>query len=202
MTHAPGAYRPSMDQSSALTEPQHDSVTFPEGLTLDCGRHLETLTVAYRCYGTLNAARAQRYHDLPRSNRRSVCRRAESGDRQARLVGACGRAGRPVDTDKFFVICANVLGGCMGSTGPRSPRDGNPAEPWGTDFPPVTIHDMVRAQKRLVDHLGIEKLFAVVGGSMGGMQALSWAAQYPAVGVRLRAGGDRALSFRAKHRLP
>ena len=58
MTHAPGAYRPSMDQSSALTEPQHDSVTFPEGLTLDCGRHLETLTVAYRCYGTLNAARS------------------------------------------------------------------------------------------------------------------------------------------------
>jgi homoserine O-acetyltransferase len=87
--------------------------------------------------------------------------------------------GRPVDTDRFFVICANVLGGCMGSTGPRSPRDDDPAQPWGTDFPPVTIRDMVRAQKRLTDHLGIARLFAVLGGSMGGMQALEWAATYP-----------------------
>jgi homoserine O-acetyltransferase len=179
MTHAPGAYRPSMDQSSALTEPHHESVIFPEGLTLDCGRHLQTLTVAYRCYGTLNASRR---------NAILICH-ALTGDQYVaepnpvtgkpgwweRVVGP----GRPVDTDKFFVICANVLGGCMGSTGPRSPRDGNPAEPWGTEFPPVTIHDMVRAQKKLIDHLGIEKLFAVVGGSMGGMQALSWAALYP-----------------------
>jgi homoserine O-acetyltransferase len=168
-----------MDQSPTLTEPQHASVTFPEGLTLDCGRRLESLTIAYRCYGTLNPARR---------NAVLICH-ALTGDQYVaepnpvtgkpgwweRVVGP----GRPVDTDKFFVICANVLGGCMGTTGPRSPRDGNPDEPWGTDFPPVTIHDMVRAQKRLIDHLGIEKLFAVVGGSMGGMQVLSWAAQYP-----------------------
>ena len=75
--------------------------------------------------------------------------------------------GRPIDTDRYFVICANVLGGCMGSTGPRSLRDDG-AGPWGTDFPPVTIHDMVRAQKMLIDHLGITRLFAVLGGSMGG----------------------------------
>jgi homoserine O-acetyltransferase len=84
-----------------------------------------------------------------------------------------------VDTGKYFVICANVLGGCMGSTGPRSPHDERPGEPWGTEFPAVTIADMVRAQKRLVEHLGIARLFAVIGGSMGGMQTLAWAALYP-----------------------
>jgi homoserine O-acetyltransferase len=80
------------------------------------------------------------------------------------------------------VICANVLGGCMGSTGPLSLRDdvppGSPVQPWGTDFPPVTIRDMVRAQKRLIDHLGIPRLFAVIGGSMGGMQVLEWASTF------------------------
>ena len=86
--------------------------------------------------------------------------------------------GRPVDTDRYFVICANVLGGCMGSTGPRSLREDGGGL-WGTDFPPVTIHDMVRAQKRLIDHLGIRRLFAVLGGSMGAMQALQWVASYP-----------------------
>ena len=90
-----------------------------------------------------------------------------------------------MDTDRFFVICANVLGGCMGSTGPRSTRDGG-GRAWGTDFPPITIRDMVRAQKRLVDHLGIGRLFAVVGGSMGGMQVLEWAASYPRFRVRRR----------------
>ena len=86
-----------------------------------------------------------------------------------------------MDTDRYYVVCANVLGGCMGSTGPRSPRpDGTPPGcPWGTDFPPITIRDMVAAQRRLVDHLGIPRLFAVVGGSMGGMQVLEWAATYP-----------------------
>jgi homoserine O-acetyltransferase len=86
--------------------------------------------------------------------------------------------GRPVDTDRLFVICPNVLGGCMGSSGPMSvnPQTG---DPWGTDFPPVTIRDMVRQQKRLIEHLGITRLFAVIGGSMGGMQVLQWAALYP-----------------------
>ena len=85
--------------------------------------------------------------------------------------------GKAVDTDKFFVICANVLGGCDGTTGPNSPRPGS-ARAYGTDFPPLTIRDMVAVQAKLLDHLGIACLFAVIGGSMGGMQALVWATHF------------------------
>jgi len=168
-----------MDQSGIFPETEHQAVIFDDGLALDCGRRLRTLTVAYRTYGRLNDAR---------SNAVLICH-ALTGDQYVaeenpvtgkpgwwdRLVGP----GKPVDTGRFFVICANVLGGCMGSTGPRSPHDDRPDQPWGTEFPTVTINDMVRAQKRLVDHLGIDKLFAVIGGSMGGMQVLAWAAMYP-----------------------
>ena len=85
--------------------------------------------------------------------------------------------GKPIDTDRFFVICPNVLGGCMGSTGPASinPTTG---KPWGLDFPVITIGDMVDAQVPLIDHLGIDQLFCVIGGSMGGMQVLEWAARH------------------------
>lgn len=140
---------------------------------------LPSVTVAYRTYGTLNEAK---------SNAILICH-ALTGDQYVaeqnpetgrpgwwqRVVGP----GAPVDTEKYFVICANVLGGCMGSTGPHSPHAEKPGALWGTDFPAITIHDMVRVQKRLIEHLGIQKLFAVVGGSMGGMQALSWAVQFP-----------------------
>ena len=86
--------------------------------------------------------------------------------------------GKPLDTDKYFIICANVIGGCMGSTGPLSR---NPAtdHPYGTQFPVVTIGDMVSCQRRLIDSLGIDKLLAVVGGSVGGMQVLEWSVRYP-----------------------
>src|ERR1700722_5021313 len=133
-----------MDQSSAQTEPQHDSVTFPEGLTLDCGRHLQTLTVAYRCYGTLNAARR---------NAILVCHALTGDQYVAEPNPVTGRPGwwdslvgpgKPIDTNRFFVICSNVLGGCMGTTGPQSTRPEGGL--WGTDFPPVTMADMVRAQ--------------------------------------------------------
>jgi len=167
-----------MDQIATLAGVEHQHVTF-DGLALECGTVLPRLTVAYRTYGTLNAAR---------SNAILVCH-ALTGDQyvaeQHPVTGKDGwwemvvGPGKPIDTDRFFVICANVLGGCMGSTGPRSERDGRPGELWGTDFPAVTIRDMVRAQKRLVEHLGIARLFAVMGGSMGGMQVLEWAALYP-----------------------
>ncbi len=168
-----------MDQNPAFPETQHQSVTFPQGLTLDCGQHLAAVTVAYRTYGTLNAQK---------SNAILICH-ALTGDQYVAernpetgkpgwweyLVGP----GQPVDTDKYFVICANVLGGCMGSTGPRSAHPDGSGRPWGTDFPQVTIQDMVRAQKLLVGHFGIARLFAVIGGSMGGMQVLAWATLYP-----------------------
>jgi homoserine O-acetyltransferase len=168
-----------MDTSATLAATEHSpNVTFEEGMTLDCGIRLRRLTVAYRTYGTLNAAR---------SNAVLVCHALTGDQYVAETHPVTGKdgwwdmvvgPGRPIDTDRYFVIGANVLGGCMGSTGPRSERaDG--VGPWGTDFPPVTIHDMVRAQKMLIDHLGIARLFAVLGGSMGGMQVLQWAASYP-----------------------
>jgi len=161
----------------------HTHVVFDDGIVLECGATLKRHTVAYRTYGTLNA---------DRSNAMLVCH-ALTGDQYVAethpITGKPGwwesivGPGLPVDTDRFFVICPNVLGGCMGSTGPLSKRelpDGTELdEPWGTDFPPVTIRDMVRAQKRLIDHLGIQRLFAVLGGSMGGMQVLQWAESYP-----------------------
>jgi len=147
-------------------------------LKLDAGVALSPFQIAYKTYGTLNAAR---------SNAVLVCH-ALTGDQHVAsehpitkksgwwetMVGA----GKPIDTERYFVICPNVIGACMGSTGPASI---NPAtgKPWGLEFPVVTVRDMVRAQAMLLDHLGIDSLFAVAGGSMGGMQALEWAASYP-----------------------
>jgi homoserine O-acetyltransferase/O-succinyltransferase len=168
-----------MDTSTTLAAIEHTPfVVFDDGMTLDCGARLQRLTVAYRTYGRLNAQR---------SNAVLVCHALTGDQYAAEIHPVTGKEGwwesvvgpgKPIDTDRYFVICANVLGGCMGSTGPRSRRDDGDGL-WGTDFPPVTIHDMVRAQKRLIDHLGIERLFAVLGGSMGGMQVLQWVASYP-----------------------
>ena len=147
-------------------------------IRLDCGVELGPITVAYQTYGRLNA---------DRSNAILICH-ALTGDHYvadphpitgkpgwwAELVGP----GRVFDTDRYFLICSNVLGGCMGTTGPM---EINPAtgQPWGLGFPVITIGDMVQVQARLVDHLGIGQLFCVVGGSMGGMQVLEWAQAYP-----------------------
>jgi homoserine O-acetyltransferase len=153
-------------------------MTFAAPLTLDCGRQLAPFTIAYMTYGTLNAAK---------SNAVLVCH-ALTGDQfvasRHPLTGKSGwwdimvGPGKPIDTDRFFVICTNVIGGCMGSTGPASinPKTG---AAYGLDFPVVTIRDMVRAQAMLIEALGIEKLLCVAGGSMGGMQVLQWAASYP-----------------------
>lgn len=147
-------------------------------LVLDSGATIEDWQIAYQTYGTL---------DAKRSNAVLVCH-ALTGDQHAAsrnpVTGKPGwwetmvGPGKPIDTDRYFVICSNVLGGCMGTTGPAST---NPAKGrvWGLDLPVVTIRDMVRAQAALVDALGIETLFCVAGGSMGGMQVLQWAASYP-----------------------
>jgi len=167
-----------MDQMP-LPQIPHRHETFAEGLLLDCGTAIAPVDIAFQTYGTLNA---------DRSNAILVCH-ALTGDQYVAephpLTGKSGwwrnlvGPGRPIDTERFFVICANVLGGCMGSTGPRSARSAASSEPWGIDLPPVTISDMVRAQKMLVDRLHIRRLFAVVGGSMGGMQVLAWASLFP-----------------------
>jgi homoserine O-acetyltransferase len=166
-----------MNAVQPLPAHAHQQQVFPAGLALDCGQTLDSFALAYRTYGALNAAR---------SNAILVCH-ALTGDQYVAedqpLTGKPGwwgtmvGPGLPIDTNRFFVICSNVLGGCMGSTGPRSYRpDGRL---WGTDFPPLTMRDMVRAQNMLIEHLGIARLFAVVGGSMGGMQVLQWAASFP-----------------------
>jgi homoserine O-acetyltransferase len=147
-------------------------------LPLDSGVELAPFHIAYETYGTLNA---------DKSNVVLVCH-ALTGDQYAAsrhpLTGKTGwwltmvGPGLPIDTDRFFVICQNVLGSCMGTTGPK---DIDPAtdKPYGLSFPVITIGDMVRAQAMLLDRLGIESLFCVIGGSMGGMQTLQWAAAYP-----------------------
>jgi homoserine O-acetyltransferase/O-succinyltransferase len=147
-------------------------------LPMDSGAALAPLTIAYQTYGALNAAK---------SNAILICH-ALSGDQHvANRHPVTGRpgwwetmvgAGRPFDTDRYFVICSNVLGGCMGSTGPAS-LNPETREPYGLDFPIVTVADMVRAQALLIDHLGIDTLLCVAGGSMGGMQVLQWAATFP-----------------------
>jgi homoserine O-acetyltransferase len=173
MTDAPRFVRPATGPADVGM-----AATLEGPLALDCGRSLSPVTIAYMTYGALNAAR---------SNAILICH-ALTGDQFAAsdhpLTGKPGwwttmvGPGKPIDTDRFFVVCANVVGGCMGSTGPTE-TDPATGQPYGLDFPLITIRDMVRAQKMLVDHLGIEKLLAVVGGSMGGMQVLQWASSYP-----------------------
>ena len=154
-------------------------MTFPAGpaLALDSGGAIEGLEIAYRTYGILNPAR---------SNAILICHALTLDQFVAGRNPVTGKPGwwgslvgpgRPIDPARHFIICSNVVGGCMGSTGPSSPRPSG--APLGLAFPVITIADMVRAQAMLVEALGIERLFAVVGGSMGGMQVLQWAADYP-----------------------
>ena len=153
-------------------------ITLPGPLRLDGGVLLSPVEIAYETYGTL----------APDGGNAILLCHALTGDQHVasphpvtgkpgwwtRMVGP----GKPVDPERHFIVCANVLGSCMGSSGPATV---NPAtgKPWGMDFPVITIRDMVRAQAMLLDHLGVGRLKAVVGGSMGGMQALSWPATFP-----------------------
>ncbi len=147
-------------------------------LRLACQQDLAPFSIAYATYGTLNPAK---------SNAILLCHALTADQYVASRHPITGKPGwwdnmvgpgKPIDTSRFFVICSNVLGGCMGSTGPASinPKTG---VPYGLDFPVITLGDMVEAQARLMDHLGIDQLFAVIGGSMGGMQVLEWASRFP-----------------------
>ncbi len=165
------------DDSVGLVETHQ--ARFDERLRLECGRELPGYELAYQAYGRLNA---------DASNAVLVCH-ALSGSHhaagydhpEARKPGwweSCIGPGKPLDTDRFFVVCSNNIGGCHGSTGPVSinPETGHP---YGADFPMVTVGDWVRTQARLADHLGIQRWAAVAGGSLGGMQALQWAIDEP-----------------------
>ncbi len=166
-----------MPDSAPQSAPATSEVLRLPALSLDCGRTLHDVDVAYAAYGRLNPQRTNAvmvFHAL--TGDQFVASANPSTGRPAwwpRMVGP----GKPIDTDRFFVLCVNVLGGCMGSTGPSSRAPDGAA--WGIRFPVITIRDMVRAQAALLDRLGIEDLFLAAGGSMGGMQALQWAASYP-----------------------
>ncbi len=151
----------------------------PQRLELASGKTFGPVNVAYETLGTLSPAK---------DNAIFICH-ALTGD--AHVAGRYGEeddkpgwwdafvgAGKGIDTNRYFVICANVLGGCQGTTGPESPNPENGA-PYGREFPFITVADMVRVHKALVQELGITRLLAVVGGSLGGMQVLEWAARYP-----------------------
>lgn len=153
--------------------------TKKQPMYFESGQKLAPITLAYETYGTLS----------PKQDNAVLVLHALTGDSHAAgyytpkdpkpgwwefMVGP----GKGIDTNKFFVICSNVLGGCMGSTGPSS-IDPETNRPYGLTFPLLTIGDMVQAQKKLIEHLGIEKLLATVGGSMGGMQALEWSVRFP-----------------------
>lgn len=158
-----------------VVETQYHTI---DSLTLESGEKLEPVTLAYETYGTLNENKTNAVLIL----------HALSGDAHAAGLDAEQKnpgwwdsmigPGRAFDTNKYFVISSNVIGGCKGSTGPSSI---NPAtgRQYALDFPIVTINDMAEAQRRLIDHLGIDKLLTAVGGSMGGMLALSWLVRYP-----------------------
>ena len=155
--------------------------TLPEGrkVALDVGASLSSVTIAYETWGTLNS---------DASNAILLCH-AWTGDSHAAGPASDGHPapgwwegligdGLAIDTSKWFVVCSNVLGGCQGSTGPASPHPED-GLPYGSRFPVITIRDMVRAQARLTDHLGIRQWHSIIGGSMGGMQVLEWAIMFP-----------------------
>lgn len=153
-------------------------LTLKQPLPLDGGGVLENVTVAYETYGTLND---------DKSNVILICHAMTMDQHAAGVHPVSGKPGwattligpgKPIDTDRFYVICQNVLGGCLGTTGPKeiNPTTG---KTYALDFPVITIADMVRAQAMTLDQLGIDSLFCVTGGSMGGMQVLEWAVAYP-----------------------
>ncbi len=168
-----------LNNSVGLVERLYFTFAQDEPMPLDSGESLGPVTIAYETYGQLNPERSNAIlivHAL--SGDAHVAGYHSADESNPGWWDDCIGPGKAFDTDKYFVICSNVIGGCQGSTGPSStnPRTG---KPYGLSFPVITVGDMVRAQAQLVDHLGIEKLMAVAGGSMGGMQVLQWTVAYP-----------------------
>ena len=181
MTHTTSATTSTGPGGASVGIVRAEYFTFAEDepFCLESGATLGPVTIAYETYGRLNAEHSNAVlicHALSGGAHAAGCLATEEG--QLGWWDDCIGPGKAFDTDRFFVICSNVLGSCYGTTGPASI---NPAtgEPYGLRFPVVTVGDMVRAQVKLVEHLGIERLLCVAGGSMGGMQVLEWAAHHP-----------------------
>ena len=177
--------KPASEPTLAAVRPEAPAIASPRlvipassPIRLDRGIEFGPLTIAYQTFGAFNA---------DKSNAIMVCH-ALSGDQYVAgtnpVTGKPGwwelmvGPGLPLDTNRYCIVCVNVLGGCMGTTGPKE-VDPATGRPYGLSFPVITVADMVRVQKLVVDHLGIEQLFCVTGGSMGGMHVLQWAASYP-----------------------
>ena len=165
--------------SVGIVKRQYFTFAEDEPMPLDSGETLGPITLAYETYGQLNADRSNAIlivHALS-GDAHAAGYRSEN-DQEPGWWDDCIGPGNAFDTNKYFVICSNVIGGCQGSTGPSSvnPKTG---QPYGLKFPVITIADMVRAQRHLIDYLGIDQLLAVAGGSMGGMQVLQWTVSYP-----------------------
>ncbi len=154
----------------------------PHEMPLESGQKLGPIVIVYETYGKLDRERSNAILLLHAFSGSAHAAGFHPGEDPSKdkpgwwdfLVGP----GRALDTEKYFVICSNVIGSCYGSTGPDSVNPGT-GKPYGLSFPVVTVGDMVRAQRHLIDHLGIQRLLSVIGGSMGGMQALQWAVDYP-----------------------
>lgn len=162
-----------------LVERKYFTFASDEPMILDSGERLGPITLAYETYGSLNKTRSNAIlilHAL--SGDAHAAGYHSLTDKQPGWWDDCIGPGKAFDTDRYFIICSNIIGGCQGSTGPSSINAKN-GKPYGLNFPVVTIADMVRAQRYLIDHLSIEKLMAVAGGSMGGMQVLQWIVSYP-----------------------
>lgn len=169
------------NNSVGIVKPQDFSFgnTEEDALCLDCGKKLKNVNIRYETYGKLDEKSGNAIlilHAL--SGDAHVAGFHDENDRKPGWWDEMVGPGKPFDTDKYFIVCSNIIGGCSGSTGPRSinPETG---KRYNMDFPVITINDMVKAQHRLMLHLGIKKWLAVAGGSMGGMQAIEWAITYP-----------------------
>ncbi len=149
-----------------------------EEITLESGATLGPITVAYETYGQLNAEKSNTILILHALSGDAHAAGYHEGENKPGWWDILIGPGKAFDTDKYFVICSNTLGGCKGTTGPSS-IDPKTGKPYGMSFPVVTIADMVDVQKKLLDYLGIEQLLSVAGGSMGGMKAMQWAVAYP-----------------------
>ena len=153
-------------------------VTFKDGILLTSGKKLSPVTVAYETFGTLSPQKDNVILITHALTGDSHCSGYYSHEEKPGWWNPLIGPGKAFDTDKYFIICSNCLGGCQGTTGPSSvnPETG---KPYALSFPVITMHDMVNTQHKLLDHLGIDKLLAVSGGSMGGMNVLEWAVAYP-----------------------